>query len=79
MEKHAFATVAPQYTTTVGEVARLIQVFKDSRDSLMTERVGTGLVRALYATYVSYLPVERFAYAVPQHADRRGVFVEMLK
>ena len=73
------ATVAPQYTTTVGEVARLIQVFKDSRDSLMTEHVGTGLVRALYATYVSYLPVERFAYAVPQHADPRGVFVEMLK
>ena len=74
-----FATVAPQYTTTVGELARQIQAFKDSRSSLMTERVGTGLVRALYATYVSYLPVELFAYPVPQHADPRGVFVEMLK
>ena len=74
-----FATVAPQYTTTVGELARQIQVFKDSRDTLITERVGTGLVRALYATYVSYLPVELFAYTVPQHADPRGVFVEMLK
>ena len=41
--------------------------------------MGTGLVRALYATYVSYLPVESFAYTVPQHADSRGVFVEMLK
>lgn len=30
----------------------------DSRATLMTERVGSGLVRALYATYVSYLPVE---------------------
>jgi UDP-2-acetamido-2,6-beta-L-arabino-hexul-4-ose reductase len=75
----SFATVAQQYTTTVGELARLIQVFKDSRDTLMTERVGTGLVRALYSTYVSYLPVELFAYTVPQHADPRGVFVEMLK
>lgn len=74
-----FATVAPQYTTTVGELARLIQAFKDSRDTLLTERVGTGLVRALYATYVSYIPVESFAYAVPQHGDPRGVFVEMLK
>jgi UDP-2-acetamido-2,6-beta-L-arabino-hexul-4-ose reductase len=74
-----FAAVAPQYTTTVGELARLIQAFKDSRSSLMTERVGTGLVRALYATYVSYLPVELFAYPVQQHADPRGVFVEMLK
>jgi UDP-2-acetamido-2,6-beta-L-arabino-hexul-4-ose reductase len=74
-----FATVAPQYTTTVGELARQIQAFKDGRTTLMTERVGTGLVRALYATYVSYLPVESFTYTVPQHADPRGVFVEMLK
>lgn len=74
-----FATVQPQYATTVGELARLIRAFHDSRGSLVTERVGTGLVRALYATYVSYLPVEAFSYDVPQHADRRGVFVEMLK
>jgi len=76
---NGFATVASRYTTTVGELARQIQAFKDSRATLMTERVGTGLVRALYATYVSYLPVESFAYAVPQYADPRGVFVEMLK
>lgn len=74
-----FATVAPQYSTTVGELARQIQAFKESRNTLMTERVGTGLVRALYATYVSYLPVELFAYTVPQYGDPRGVFVEMLK
>ena len=74
-----FAAVAPQYTTTVGELARQIQAFKDSRSNLMTERVGTGLVRALYATYVSYLPVESFTYTVPQYADPRGVFAEMLK
>ncbi|WP_323030455.1 UDP-2-acetamido-2,6-beta-L-arabino-hexul-4-ose reductase [Brachymonas denitrificans] len=74
-----FATLMPQYTTTVGEVASLIQAFKDSRSTLVTERVGSGLVRALYATYVSYLPVESFTYTVPQHGDPRGVFVEMLK
>jgi len=74
-----FATVAPQYTTTVGELARQIQAFKDSRDTLMTERVATGLVRALYANYVSYLPPELFAYTVPQYGDPRGVFAEMLK
>jgi UDP-2-acetamido-2,6-beta-L-arabino-hexul-4-ose reductase len=74
-----FAMVVPQYTTTVGELARQIQTFKESRTTLMTERVGTGFVRALYATYVSYLPVELFAYSVPQHGDPRGVFVEMLK
>ena len=74
-----FAAVSPQYSTTVGAVAQQIQAFAESRTTLMTERVGTGLVRALYTTYVSYLPVERFAYPVAQHADPRGVFVEMLK
>ncbi|WGS50620.1 capsular polysaccharide biosynthesis protein CapF [Paraburkholderia sp. D15] len=79
VDADGFAVVTPQYTTTVGELARQIQAFRDSRDTLVIDRVGTGLTRALYATYVSYLPVEAFAYTVPQYGDPRGVFVEMLK
>lgn len=79
LDADGFALVAPQYTSTVGELASLIQTFKDSRQTLMTERVGTSLVRALYATFVSYLPVEAFAYPVPMYGDPRGVFAEMLK
>jgi len=63
----------------VGEVARQIEAFTAVRDTLVTERVGTGLARALYATFMSYLPPERFGYAIPSHGDPRGVFVEMLK
>ena len=77
--EQSFSTIEPQYTTTVGELARLIQSFKDSRDTLMTERVGSGLVRALYATYVSHLPVDSFAYTLRTHSDPRGTFVEMLR
>lgn len=79
VDAQGFATLSPQYTTTVGEVARLIRSFKSSRETLVTDRVGTGLTRALYSTYVSYLPPEEFSYAVPRHADARGVFVELLK
>ena len=71
--------LTPLYTTTLGELAQQIRSFKDCRTSLMSERVGTGLIRALYATYLSYLPKERFAYDVLVHGDPRGVFVEMLK
>jgi UDP-2-acetamido-2,6-beta-L-arabino-hexul-4-ose reductase len=71
--------VEPQYPTTLGELAAQIEAFSHCRTTLMSEPVGSGFVRALYATYVSYLPNERFAYEVPQHADPRGVFVEMLK
>lgn len=79
VDAEGFATVTPQYSSTVGELAGLIQTFKDSRQTLMSERVGTGLVRALYSTYVSYLPVEAFTYTVPMYGDPRGVFAEMLK
>lgn len=71
--------VLPEYDTTVGAVAAQIQAFSDSRGTLISERVGTGLTRALYATYVSALPESAFAYALPAHGDERGVFVEMLK
>ncbi len=71
--------VAPTYETTVGMLAGTIGGFPQSRESLTTPRVGTGLIRALYATYLSYLPAERFEYRVPIHADPRGRFVEMLK
>lgn len=71
--------VPVEYATTVGAVAKQIKAFAASRDSLVSEPVGTGLVRALYATYVSYLPPEAFVYGIPKYGDSRGVFVEMLK
>lgn len=79
LTQSGFVEIEQQYQVTVGELAEQIQAFKDSRDSLITENVGTGLVRALYSTYVSYLKPEQFSYQVPQHGDERGVFVEMLK
>lgn len=71
--------VGPVHATTVGALASQIESFKDMRSTLITERVGTGLVRALYSTYVSFLPPEAFSYGVPKYGDARGVFVEMLK
>jgi UDP-2-acetamido-2,6-beta-L-arabino-hexul-4-ose reductase len=71
--------VGPVYETTVGELAETIESFSASRQNLTVPRVGAGLTRALYATYVSYLPPETFTYELTRHADPRGVFVEMLR
>jgi len=78
-DAEGFDHVYPEYATTVGELAKTIREFKDSRDTLVTPRVGAGLTRALYSTYLSFLRPEQFSYTVPQHGDVRGVFVEMLK
>lgn len=74
-----FVTVEPQYSITVGDLANQLNVFRESRNTLITEAVGADLVRALYSTYLSYLPPESFTYEVPKYGDSRGVFVEMLK
>ncbi|WP_298623555.1 capsular polysaccharide biosynthesis protein CapF [uncultured Legionella sp.] len=74
-----FCQVSPIYKTTVGELVSQITAFHDTRTNLITEDVGTGFTRALYSTYVSYLPKERFSYELTKHSDPRGTFVEMLK
>ena len=74
-----FREVAPVYATTVGEIAEIIESFPAARETLVTPPVGTGLVRALFSTYLSYLPPIEFAYRVPIHSDPRGDFVELLK
>lgn len=71
--------VRPEYSISVGELASQIETFPLSRDSLISEEVGNGLARALYATYLSYLKPAQFAYEVPAYEDSRGRFVEMLK
>ena len=74
-----FLEVGPTYTTTVGELASVLNNFVQSRNTLITPPVGIGLTRALYSTFISYIPPEGFTYVVPRHEDARGVFVEMLK
>lgn len=69
----------PIYETTIGELASHLENFRDSRKTLVTERVGAGFLRALHATYVSYLEPSDFDYPLQAHTDPRGMFVEMLR
>lgn len=74
-----FVDVSAIYHTTVGEVADAIRGFRADRDDNLIAGVGTGLTRALYATYVAALPPSDFAYPIVSHRDPRGAFSEMLK
>lgn len=75
----AYQDVQPVYRITVGELEQRLRAFKESRASLISEAVGTGLTRALYSTFITYFTPEQFSYPLTRHADPRGVFVEMLK
>lgn len=74
-----YQQIPTRYSTTVGEVAEIIYSFKESIKTGVVPRVGTGLIRALYATYLTFLPPKNFSYSMIRHEDPRGVFVEMLK
>jgi len=67
------------YSITLGDLAKKINNFKNSRTNLIIERVGSGLTHALYSTYISYIPNKKFIYDLLKHEDERGIFVEMLK
>lgn len=83
IDRGAFTTgfhqVEPVYETNVGAVADTIRGFRRDRDDNLIDNVGSGLTRALYATYVSYLPPAEFSYPITSHRDPRGAFSEMLK
>jgi len=72
-------SVQPEYKIKLGDLSDQIKIFREGRDSLISERVGSGIVRKLYSTYLSYLSPAQFAYSIPSYGDERGMFAEMLK
>ena len=79
IEKKYFVNITPVYRINVGDLAKKLYAFKKIESNGVIEDVGTGLTRALYSTYISYLPKEKFSYPVISKKDFRGNFVEILK
>ena len=74
-----YPDVSPVYKKSLGEIRELLEKFHKSRETLLIPKVGRGFERALYATYLSFLPTERFSYDLAGHKDERGTFYEILK
>ena len=74
-----FPEILPNYKIALSDLAHKIQSFRKSRENLIVPMVGKGLDRALYSTYLSYIPSSDFSYSIPSYKDERGTFVEMLK
>ena len=61
---------------TVGRLAAIIQSFGEHE---LAPKAGCGILRQLYATYLSFKTPENFSYKLKEHKDYRGRFVEFLK
>ena len=77
--KGTFETVEPVHTIKLGEIVKLINGFKDSRQNLLLPDLGDAFTKKLYSTYLSYLPVEKFSYPLKMNVDDRGSFTEFIK
>jgi UDP-2-acetamido-2,6-beta-L-arabino-hexul-4-ose reductase len=71
--------VEPTFRVTLGELAGRIQAIRDVRDTLTLPDLSDGFTRRLYATFLSYLPEDEFAYQPLVRKDARGSLVEVLK
>jgi UDP-2-acetamido-2,6-beta-L-arabino-hexul-4-ose reductase len=71
--------IANTYRISVGDLAARLRRFHEGRKRSQIYAVANGLDRALYATYISFLPVTDFGYPLKVHLDERGIFSEMLK
>lgn len=74
-----YCFVPAVHTVGLQALADLIRSFRASRDSLVLPDFGNPLVRALYATYLSYLPQDGFAYRPEMKCDNRGWLAELIK
>jgi len=74
-----FYEIEKVYHKELGEIETLLYQFKKNRETLVIPNVASGFERALYATYLSYLPKEHFSYELKGHKDERGTFYEIVK
>lgn len=74
-----YLCIEPEYQIQIGDLANMLYEFKKSSRSLEIGDVGSGLAKALFATFLSYLPQDLFSYPLLPHNDIRGSFVEVLK
>ena len=74
-----FCAVPVVHDVKLGQIVELLQAFKRSRTDLLIPNQGDGFSKKLYATYLSYLPTDKFSYPLKMNVDARGSFTEILK
>ncbi len=78
-DKSGFCLQPPVYRITLGKLAQTLRSFAESRKNALIPEVGDPLTARLWATYLSFLPTDGFAYPLKMNTDARGSFTEFLR
>ena len=74
-----YCCVPVTHKVTLGEIVDLLSEFKQQPVSLMMPKMPAGsFAKKLYSLYLSYLPPEKFKYALKMNVDDRGSFTELV-
>ena len=74
-----YCCVPVTHKVTLGEIVDLLSEFKQQPSTLMMPKMPAGsFAKKLYSLYLSYLPPEKFKYALKMNEDDRGSFTELL-
>ena len=74
-----YCCVPVTHKVTLGEIVDLLQEFKEQPITLMMPKIPSGsFAKKLFSLYLSYLPKEKFKYALKMNCDDRGSFTEFI-
>ena len=74
-----YCCVPVTHKVTLGEIVDLLQEFKQQPVSLMMPKMPEGsFAKKLFSLYLSYLPADKFKYAMKMNVDDRGSFTELV-
>ena len=74
-----YCCVPVTHKVTLGEIVELLETFKEQPSTLMMPKMPDGsFAKKLYSLYLSYLPADKFKYALKMNVDNRGSFTELV-
>ena len=78
-EDGRYCCVPVTHKVTLGEIVDLLQQFKGQPITLMMPKMPKGsFAKKLYSLYLTYLPRDKFKYAMKMNVDTRGSFTELI-
>ena len=78
-ENGRYCYVPVTHKVTLGEIVDLLETFKTQPTTLMMPKIPNGsFAKKLYSLYLTYLPTEKFKYALKMNVDDRGSFTELV-
>lgn len=74
-----YCYVPVTHKVTLGEIVDLLEQFKEQPSTLLMPKMPEGsFAKKLYSLYLTYLPADKFKYALKMNVDNRGSFTELV-